>query len=116
MLIHEEMTPEYIKYLWTDEVKEFTMSKVHKYQEPHDMVNNLSWHSGQTFYEQVSHVSGRRIKIGDDWNHSWDSYPVDLRRSYNEILLEKHIIKIIDEFVEKFENKEKTAGYMGEDC
>ena len=74
IILNSHYNPNYLEYLWVTDFKEFERynGKIHKYQEPKEEWDVLSWNGGQTFYEQKEYGDFKSIKIGDDYQHSWD--------------------------------------------
>ena len=86
-----------VEKLWTTKKKVYDWGTI---LIPNDIFERLSWNGGQTFYEQKINYADKvkMIKIGDDFNHSWDK---EREHMYNENYMEQHIKEIIDEFIER---------------
>ena len=102
IILNNHYNPNYLKYFWVDEFQEYTRynGKIIKYQNPKNDWNYLSWNGGQTFYEQKidDNYEFKSIKIGDDYQHSWD---YDKGRSHlNEDFMLFRCKKMIDELIE----------------
>lgn len=115
IILNNKYNPNYIKYLWVHDYKEFTRfnGKVVKYQDPKDDWNYLSWNGGQTLYEQQSNDDWdefKSIKIGDDYQHSWD-YERS-RNHLDEDFLQIRCERMIDELISLMNEK----GIIEENC
>lgn len=60
---------EMVDYLWSDYCRKYDWGEVWI---PKDMLEELDWNGGQTLYHQAMCGSHRYIKVGDDYQHSWD--------------------------------------------
>lgn len=75
--------------LWTRKKEVYDWGTVYY---PKAVIENLDWHGGQTLYHQIVNNGRRYIKVGDDYQHSWDEGQV-----YSETFLIENIKRIAEE-------------------
>ena len=95
LYIHDK---EMVDYLWTENCKKYDWGTVYQ---PNDMLENLDWHCGQTFYHQIIQDGGHRyIHIGDDYQHHGDE-----DRDYTEQYLMDNITHIREQLLEAWNRR-----------
>lgn len=88
---------EMVDYLWSDKCRKYEWGEV---WEPKEILEELDWNGGQTFYEQVIAGNHRYIKIGDDYQHLWDE-----REVYDEQMLYNRIKYIAEQLLEAWNRR-----------
>ena len=83
--------------LWSDECRKYDWGEV---LIPKDVLEELEWNGGQTFYHQIVDGSLRYIKVGDDYQHSWDE-----DKEHDEHRLINNIRYIAEQFLEKWNRR-----------
>ena len=81
-----------VDYLWTDDCRKYDWGTVYQ---PKDILEELDWNGGQTFYHQIIDGVHRYIHIGDDYQHLWDE-----GKLHDEHELMNRIIHIRKQFLE----------------
>lgn len=100
LIIHDK---EIVDKLWSEEVREYELgSWKDKQVVAKEIIEGLAWNGGQTYYHQITECKGRYIKVGDDYQHSWDE-----GRDYDEKQLIARIKNISKELFEQFDIKDE---------
>lgn len=89
------VNPRYVKKLWTNKKRIYDWGNVFI---PKAILEDLDWNGGQTYYHQVIDNGQKHIKVGDDYQHSWDEGKV-----YDEAWLSLKIENIAKELKRKLE-------------
>ena len=89
------LKPEYVKKLWTNKKRVYDWENVFI---PKTILEDLDWNGGQTYYHQVVDNGRKHIKVGDDYQHSWDE-----GKTYDEAYLSLKIENIAKELKRKLE-------------
>lgn len=105
IVLNTRYNKSYIDYLWSTKTKRYKRynGKFHVYKIPNDLWDMLSWNGGHTFYEQKKEKDFQSIKIGDDYQHSWD-YERG-RRHLDEDWMQRRCEIMIDEFIDIMERQ-----------
>jgi hypothetical protein len=91
LYIHKK---EMVDWLWSDNKTVYDWGEVLR---PNQIVDELNWNGGQTYYHQCVDGSHRYIKVGDDYQHIWDEH-----EEHNENILIENIRFICNQLIEKW--------------
>jgi len=91
-----------VDFLWKDDCRKYDWGTVYQ---PKDILENLDWNGGQTFYHQITDGDHRYIQVGDDYQHLWDE-----DKFYDEEGLMNRVKYIRKQFIEAFNTRTETKG------
>ena len=88
---------EMVDWLWSDNCRKYDWGEVWI---PKDVLEELPWNGGQTYYHQNIDGNHRYIKVGDDYQHSWDE-----DKEYNENGLINNVRYVANQFLEAWNRR-----------